>query len=110
MSTLKKYRERSAIYEGCDPEICRSFRDFCNNKPSEITHGHIIVDEMKLKNNVCANILTGAVTGFSSSNMDFDSIKDEVASIAKDDLSENNSQKEEDTEPNTNSKDEIEKR
>ena len=49
--------------------------------------------EMKSKNYIHTNVLAGAVIGFSSNNNDFDSIKDEVVSIAKDAFSENNPKK-----------------
>ena len=53
---------------------------------------HLIEDNIKLKNNIFTNVLTGTIIEFAKNSNDFIFINDEVASLVEAESSENNSQ------------------
>lgn len=83
ISLLKKYKKEIKVQDGCDPLSYGTLRDRLNVKPGEIVSATLMFDEMKLKNVIYTNIVTGEIVGFASNDMTLESCREDICSMMK---------------------------
>ena len=92
VKTLKTFKSKATVHEGRDLETSRSIRDYCIIKRSKTICRCLVEDEMELKNDACANILTNAAIVLATNDTECISIRDEGSTLVEDYTKKNDAQ------------------
>ena len=82
--TLIMYRKKIKVKEGENPATYGTARDRFGLKTGERISAHLMVDEMKLKNDIYSNAITGELVGIASSDVKLKSLRDDSMAFIKD--------------------------